>query len=50
MSISVAAPNFISPLLLSESNTKVVPDFISSASIVNPPIVPPVNNTSEPVI
>ena len=47
--ISVAAPNFISPLLLSASNTNVVPDFISSVSIVNPPILPPVNNTCEPV-
>ena len=44
------APIAINPLLVSESNLKVEPAFISSASIVNPPITPPLNKTAEPVI
>ena len=37
-------------LLLAESKAILVPLLISSASIVNPPIVPPLNRTFEPVI
>ena len=36
--------------LFVESKAILVPLFISSASIVNPPIVPPLNKTFEPVI
>ena len=36
--------------MLAESKAILVPLLISSASIVNPPIVPPLNRTFEPVI
>ena len=45
--IALAEPNVI--FSLAESIRTFV-DFISSASIVNPPIFPPVNKTDEPVI
>ena len=45
--IAFALPTVIFSLL--ESNNKFV-DLISSASIVKPPILPPVNRTVEPVI
>ena len=45
--MALALPTVIFSLL--ESNNKFV-DFISSASIVKPPIFPPVNRTVEPVI
>ena len=45
--IALALPTVI--FSLAESNNKFV-DLISSASIVNPPMTPPLNSTFEPVI